>query len=61
MLRTRDQVVRSTRLLGVVNADHLSVAIPHPGVLYSLVFNPTPFPRPDVMLAAIDVIASHPP
>ena len=61
MLRTRDQVVRSTRLLGVVNADHLSVAIPHPGILYLLVFNPTPFPRPDVTLAAIDVIAAQPP
>lgn len=59
MLRTRDQVVRSARLLGVVNADHLSVAIPHPGPLYLLVFNPTPFPRPDVYLAAIDVIASQ--
>ncbi|MFO1310868.1 MAG: hypothetical protein U1F41_02265 [Burkholderiales bacterium] len=61
MLRSRDQVVRSAKLLGVVDADHLSVAIPHPGPLYLLVFNPTPFPRPAVYLAAIDVIASQAP
>jgi hypothetical protein len=53
----QDQVVPSSRLLGIVNADHLSVAIPHPGLLYVLVFNPVPFPRPQVYMAAIDVIA----
>jgi hypothetical protein len=31
MLRVQDQVVPSSRLLGIVNADHLTVAIPHPG------------------------------
>ncbi|MFO1305674.1 MAG: hypothetical protein U1F54_18250 [Burkholderiales bacterium] len=61
MLRSRDQVARRAMLLGVVNADHLSVAIPHPGLMYLLVFNPTPFPRADVYLAAIDVIASQSP
>ena len=61
MLRVQDQVTPSSRLLGVVNADHLSVAIPHPGLMYLLVFNPASFPRPDVLLAAIDVIASQSP
>jgi hypothetical protein len=59
MLRMQDQVVRSSRLLGVVNANHLSVAIPHPGLLYLLVWSPVPFPRPDVYMAAIDVIAAQ--
>ena len=61
MLRVQDQVVPSSRLLGIVNADHLSVAIPHPGILYLLVFSPVMFPRPQVYLAAIDVIASERP
>lgn len=59
MLRVQDQVVPSSRLLGVVNADHLSVAIPHPGPLYLLVFSPVPFPRTQVYMAAIDVIAAQ--
>jgi len=59
MLRVQDQVVRSSHLLGIVNADHLSVAIPHPGLLYLLVWSPVPFPRPQVYLAAIDVIAAQ--
>ena len=59
MLRAQDQVVPSSRLLGVVNANHLSVAIPHPGLLYLLVWSPVPFPRPEVYMAAIDVIAAQ--
>jgi len=61
MLRVQDQVVPSSQLLGIVNADHLTVAIPHPGLLYLLVFNPVPFPRPQVYRAAIDVIAAQRP
>jgi hypothetical protein len=61
MLRVQDQVVPSSRLLGVINADHLSAAIPHPGPLYLLVFSPVPFPRPQVYMAAIDVIAAQHP
>ena len=42
----------------VVNADHLSVAIPFPGGLpWTFTMTATPFPRPQVVLAAIDVIA----
>ena len=59
MLRVQDQVVPSSRLLGVLNADHLAVAIPHPGLLYLLVFSPVPFPRAQVYMAAIDVIAAQ--
>jgi hypothetical protein len=59
ILCMQDQVVRSSRLLGVVNANHLSVAIPHPGLLYLLVWSPVPFPRPEVYMAAIDVIAAQ--
>ena len=61
MLRVQDQVAPSSRLLGVVNADHLTVAIPHPGVLYLLVFSPVAFPRPQVYMAAVDVIAAQRP
>jgi hypothetical protein len=61
MLRMQDQVVPSSRLLAIVNADHLAVAIPHPGLLYLLVFSPVPFPRPQVYMAAIDVIAAQRP
>jgi triacylglycerol lipase len=61
MLRVQDQVVPSSRLLGIVNADHLTVAIPHPGLLYLLAFSPVPFPRPQVYMAAIDVIAAQRP
>ena len=34
--------------LGIVNADHLSVAIPYPGLFCVFVFSPVPFPRPQV-------------
>jgi hypothetical protein len=59
MLLARDEVVPSGALLGVVNADHLSIGIPRPDMLpYRLWFSPEPFPRTDVILAAIDVIAA---
>lgn len=61
LLRAADQVAPASRVLGVVNADHLGVAIPHPGWLWVLVFNATPFPRSQMVLAAIDVIASDTP
>ena len=61
MLRPRDQVVAAGSLLGVVNADHLSVAIPYPGSLWVLVYTSIPFARPQVVLAAIDVIAAQQP
>ena len=35
MLRVQDQVIPSSRLLGIVNADHLTVAIPYPGIFMS--------------------------
>ena len=61
MLPVHSQLVPSARLLGVVNADHLKVAIPHPGVLWLLAFSPAYFPRPQVVLAAVDVIAAQQP
>ncbi|HTP98385.1 MAG TPA: hypothetical protein VMN56_03605 [Casimicrobiaceae bacterium] len=61
MLPVHSQVVPSARLLGVVNADHLKVAIPHPGVMWLLAFSPAYFPRPQVVLAAVDVIAAQQP
>jgi len=58
MLLMPDQVASSVRLLGIVNADHLTVGIPPPEHLpWSLFFTATPFPRPQVVLAAVDVIA----
>ena len=61
MLPAQSQLVPSARLLGVVNADHLKVAIPHPGVMWLLAFSPAYFPRPQVVLAAVDVIAAQQP
>lgn len=59
MLPAGAQVARPGALLGVVNADHLSVAIPRPDQLpYVLWFSPVPFPHTDAILAAIDVIAA---
>ena len=52
-----DQVAPGGRLLGIVNADHLTAAIPYPTVLpWSLLFRAVDFPRPQVVLAAIDVV-----
>jgi len=59
MLLARDMVAPAGALLGVVDADHLSIAIPRPAALpYALWFSPAPFPRAAVILAAIDVIAA---
>ena len=59
MVLARDQLGAPGRLLGVVNADHLAVAIPFPGGLpWTFTMTATPFPRPQVVLAAIDVIAA---
>ena len=59
MLVVRDQVTESGNLLGVVNADHLTIGIPYPGNAWVFVFADVPFPRPQVIMAAIDVIASR--
>ncbi len=60
MVLARDQIVTPGRLLGVVNADHLAVAIPFPGGLpWALTMTAVPFPRPQAVLAAIDVIAAE--
>ena len=61
MLRPQDQVASPGRLLGVVNADHLSVAIPFPGYWWVFVFTATSFPRPQAVLAALDVISAERP
>jgi hypothetical protein len=60
MLLAADQIAPGGRLLGVVNADHLSAAIPYPpGLPWVLWFTTAPFPRADVVLAAIDVVAGE--
>ncbi len=58
MVPLRSQMVPAATLLGVVNADHLGVAIPFPGAAFVLLFNAEPFPRDAMLLAAIDVIAA---
>lgn len=59
MLLAQDQIATPGRLLGIVNADHLAVAIPFPGGLpWTFTMTAVPFPRPQVVLAAIDVIAA---
>lgn len=59
MLLARDQVTHAGRLLGIVNADHLTVAIPYPdSVAAAFLFSAAPVPRPQIFLAAIDVIAA---
>ena len=61
MLLAADQLAPNGRLLGVVNADHVSAAIPYPpGLPWVLWFTTAPFPRADVVLAAIDVVAAQP-
>jgi hypothetical protein len=59
LLLVYDQVMPNAKLLGVVNADHLSVAIPYPGNGWVFVFSAVPFPRPQVILAAVDVMAAR--
>ncbi|MFO1324225.1 MAG: hypothetical protein U1F15_09175 [Burkholderiales bacterium] len=60
MLLAEGQVAAPVRLLGVVNADHITVAIPYPGnVPWVLMLSAAPFARPQVVLAAIDVIVAE--
>lgn len=59
MLLVKDQVAPGGQLLGVVNADHLTVGIPFPGAAWVLLFSAAPFPRPQVILAAVDVMAAR--
>jgi hypothetical protein len=60
MLLAADQLAPGGRLLGVVNADHVSAAIPYPPELpWVLWFTTAQFPRADVVLAAIDVVAAQ--
>jgi len=55
-----DQVAPGGRLLGVVNADHLTAAIPYPTRLpFALMFRDVAFPRPAIVLAAIDVAVAQ--
>jgi hypothetical protein len=60
VLLVRDQVAPGVQLLGIVNVDHLGAAIPYPGDAFVFVTNAMSFPRPQVVLAAVDVIASQP-
>lgn len=51
-----DQVAPNGRLLGIVNADHVTAAIPYSNRLpWALLFRAVDFPRPEAVLAAIDV------
>lgn len=59
LLLAGGQVTKRSHLLGVVNADHLTAAIPHPGGIWVFLLRSTPFARPQVILAAVDVIASR--
>lgn len=59
MLLAEGQVAAPVRLLGVVNADHITAGIPYPGnVPWVLMLSATPFARPQVVLAAIDVVVA---
>jgi len=54
-----DQIPPGGNLLGFVNADHLTVAVPRPPTLpWSAVWAAVDYPRSDVILAAIDVAAA---
>jgi pimeloyl-ACP methyl ester carboxylesterase len=60
MLLARDQAAAAGNLLGIVNADHLTAGIPYPsGLPWVLLMVDVAFPRPQVVLAAIDVIAAN--
>lgn len=60
MLLAGGQVAPGGALLGVVDADHLSIGIPRPTALpHVLWFSPVPFPRTAAILAAIDVAAAE--
>lgn len=58
MVLVRDQVAPGGALLGIVNADHLRIAIPFPGAGYVFLFNASPLPRGALLLAALDVMAA---
>jgi len=59
MLLAEGQVAPDGALLGVVDADHLSIGIPRPETFpHALWFSPVPFPRTAAILAAIDVVAA---
>lgn len=59
LLLVDEQVAPGGALLGVLNADHLRIAIPFPGPLYVMLFSAEPFPRAAMVLAALDVIAGQ--
>ena len=60
MLIAGNQVAPNGRLLGIVNADHVTAAIPYPNSLpWSLLFRAVDFPRPQAVLAAIDVAVAE--
>lgn len=62
LLIAGDQVAPHGRLLGIVNADHVTAAIPYQNRLpWSLLFRAVDFPRPHVVLAAIDVVVAEKP
>jgi hypothetical protein len=59
MLLAADEVPPGGRLLGIVNADHLTAGIPYPQLPWALWFSAAPFARTDVVLAAVDVVAAE--
>lgn len=60
MLLASGQVAPAGALLGVMDADHLSIGIPRPTALpHVLWFSPVPFPRTAAILSAIDVVAAE--
>lgn len=60
MLLASGQVAPQGALLGVVDADHLSIGIPRPTTFpYVMWFSPVTFPRTAAIMAAIDVVAAE--
>lgn len=60
LLVAGDQVAPKGRLLGIVNADHLTAAIPYPKRLpWTLLFRAVDFPRTEAVLAAVDVAVAE--
>ncbi len=57
-----DQIAPGGSLLGFVNADHLTAGVPRPPNLpWTMLWAAVDFPRSDVILAAIDVVAADAP
>jgi len=57
-----DQIAPGGNLLGFVNADHLTAAVPRPPKLpWNVLWAAVDYPRSDVILAAIDVVAADAP